>query len=76
MLHTKVRHESKIVKRTTIYSDETIIQYAVYYRSYTKFLWMKLSFLGWDLVMVYDNIKDAENISNALTFQINEERIS
>jgi len=76
MLRTKVSHESKIVKRTTIYSDETIVQYAVYYRSYTKVLWMKLSFVGWDLVMVYDNIKDAENICNALTFQTTEERVA
>lgn len=76
MLQTKVRTESKIVKRTTINNDETVVQYAVYCRSYTKVLCMKLSFLVWDLVMVYDNIEDAKNISKALTFQITEERIA
>lgn len=76
MLRTKVRHETKIVKKTTIYPNETVVQYAVYYRSYTKVLWMKFSLLGWDLVMVYDNIEDAENIGKSLTFQTNEERIS
>lgn len=75
MLQTKVRHESKIVKITTIYSDETVVRYAVYYRSYTKMLWMKLSFLGWNLVIVYDNLKDAENICDSLTFQTTKERI-